>query len=237
MLDFTRTVSEIARACEPPDGLFQPNERSALLIEEIRANRHRIRGARALEIGCGSGVALAALAGAGARAVCGVDIDRAAVRASARTMDAAGCAGIAELWQGDLWAPVWGRGFDVIVADLPQFPCGPSPGHSSDQDATDPGPYGRDVLDRFLDGLAIHLAPSGFALVAHAGFVDMARTAATIRAAGLGLCVGATTMVPAPARALRAMPDAIAASAFGRSVHFYGQHAFMDMHVLEIGRC
>jgi release factor glutamine methyltransferase len=64
------------QTCPPA---LRPTEYTAALLRQLQLNRSAVEGARVLEIGCGSGVLLAALARFGARSVCGVDIERDAV--------------------------------------------------------------------------------------------------------------------------------------------------------------
>ena len=54
---------------------LRPSEYTAALIQALQARRATVSGARALEIGSGSGVVLAALAELGAASLCGVDIE------------------------------------------------------------------------------------------------------------------------------------------------------------------
>ncbi len=74
---------------------------------------------RWLEVGTGSGVVACALARAGARVVA-TDIDGAAVR-NARLNVALGHLDV-DVVEGDLFAPVEGQRFDVVVANLPFWP-------------------------------------------------------------------------------------------------------------------
>ena len=74
-----------------------------MLIQQIRLYGSDIKGKTTLEIGCGSGVVLAALAREGAKRVCGVDIEAGAISASAQTLSDAGYLDIAELHHGDMW--------------------------------------------------------------------------------------------------------------------------------------
>ncbi|GDX82720.1 hypothetical protein LBMAG42_45310 [Deltaproteobacteria bacterium] len=76
-------------------------------------------GERWLEIGTGSGVVACALARAEAR-VTASDIDPAAVR-NAR-LNAALTGVMVDVREGDLFAPVAGERFDVVVANLPFWP-------------------------------------------------------------------------------------------------------------------
>jgi methylase of polypeptide subunit release factors len=82
--------------------LFRPSEYTAMLIQQIRAYGSAIKGKTTLEIGCGGGVVLAALAREGAARVCGVDIEADAISISSQTLTDAGYLEVSELHHGDM---------------------------------------------------------------------------------------------------------------------------------------
>jgi SAM-dependent methyltransferase len=100
--------------------VLRPSEYTAALIEALTGMRRFVQDAAVLEIGCGSGVVLAALAGLGAASLCGVDREDQAIRTAEILLESVGAE--AELHCGDLWQPVAGRRFDLVVANLPHFP-------------------------------------------------------------------------------------------------------------------
>src|SRR5262249_33283498 len=108
----------------PPRAL-RPSEYTAALIQAVRVRHAWVCGRHALELGSGSGVVLAAMGALGAASLCGVDIESEAVAHSKLLLDHLGHCAIAELYQGDMWLPVSGRRFDLIVANLPHFPMEP----------------------------------------------------------------------------------------------------------------
>jgi release factor glutamine methyltransferase len=216
-------------------GALRPSEYTAALVQVMRARADWVRGARALEIGPGSGVVLAALGELGARSLCGIDIENKAVAESALLLHALGHGAMLELHRGDMWGPVTTRRFDLIVANLPQFPMAPQAyaGRLSSWSAG--GRDGRDLLDRFLGGLPGHLAPGGRAVITHNGFVDLERTREFIAAIGLSMRVPLTVLVNLPPEKLRLMSPHILLAEEGRSIFRYGPYAFGQMHVIEIG--
>jgi release factor glutamine methyltransferase len=122
------------------------------------------RDCEVLDMGTGSGVC-AVIAARYARRVVAVDINRAAVR----------CAGINALLNnvehridvrhGDLFAPVTGERFDLILFNPPFVKGAP-------RDDRDRAWRSSDVAERFAAGLAAHLKPGGAALVLLSSFGD-----------------------------------------------------------------
>jgi release factor glutamine methyltransferase len=112
-------------------------------------------GTRVLDLGSGSGAAGVLAAKRGAQVVA-VDINPAAVRCSqinALVNDVA-----VDVRQGDLFEPVQGERFDVVLFNPPYYRGVP-------QDGLDHAWRSPDVIERFSAGLADHLTPSGHALL------------------------------------------------------------------------
>jgi methylase of polypeptide subunit release factors len=224
-------ASEAVRAVVPA---LRPSEYTAALLQVLQADRARVRDARVLEIGSGSGVVLAALGALGAGAVCGIDIEQEAVEAGARLLRRLGHA--AELHCGDMWLPVAGRRFDLIVANLPHFPMEPVPVAGRLPTWSSGGADGRWLLDAFLEGLPIHLESDGRAMLTHNAFVGLERSHEIARAHGLSLDVRRTVLVYIPEEKLGRMTPAVLRAEEGRSLHRYGPYTFGEVHVVEIGR-
>jgi len=224
---------------ESPSGIalaaLRPSEYTAALIQVLQAKAGCVRGASVLEIGSGSGVVLAALGKLGAASFCGIDIEEDAITSGMLLLDELGHGKTAEFHQGDMWRPITGRRFDLIVANLPHFPMerGDIPGRLPTWSAG--GADGRRLLDPFLDGLGGHLLPGGRAIITHNAFVDLGRSRETVARAGLGLRVVMTTLVYVPDQKLERMTRSVLAAEDGRSIHRYGPYAFAEMHIVEIG--
>ncbi len=214
--------------------VLRPSEYTAALIKTLFGMRRFVRGADVLEIGSGSGVVLAALAGMGAGAVCGVDIEEAAVRAGEALLRAMGAGALAEFRRGDLWEPVAGRRFDLVVANLPHFPSPACDFSGRLASWSNGGEDGRRLLDPFLGGLARHLAPGGRAVITHNAFVDLARTRRLLAEEGLAARVAHTVMLALPEEKLVRMTEAIRRREEGRSIRSYGPYGFGRMHILDI---
>jgi release factor glutamine methyltransferase len=229
-------VPEADRAlfCSPAAAL-RPSEYTAALIQVLRARAAWIRGADVLEIGCGSGVVLAAAGAFGAASLCGIDIESEAVISSALLLRQLGHGDNVTVHHGDMWLPVAGHRFDLIVANLPHFPMQPHEFAGRRPSWSSGGPTGRGLLDRFLEELGCHLAPSGRAVITHNGFVELARSRAMVEASGLSLRIAATVLVHIAPEKLKLMTQSVLDNEEGRSIHRYGPYAFGEMHIIEIG--
>ncbi|MBK1657727.1 methyltransferase domain-containing protein [Paracraurococcus ruber] len=216
----------------PAPDPWRPSEYTALLIQALTAGPPLPPGASALELGTGSGVVLACLARLGAARLVGTDIEPAAIGRAAALLAGLGCR--ADLLQGDLWAPVAGRRFDLIVANPPQFPTlvprfpGRRPSWSHG------GPDGRRVMDRILRGLAAHLAPGGRAVLLHNAVLGLDATAAMLARDGLALRRIGGSLVPLPPEKRAAMHPRVLADAPEHALRRLGEHLFLAVEVLEI---
>ncbi len=223
------------RLAPTPVPVLRPSEYTAALIDVLRRRASYISGKSALEIGSGSGVILATLGSLDATSLCGVDIEPMAIAASTQLMSALGFGTKVELLCGDLWDPVEGRQFDVVVANLPHFPMrdagisGRLPTWSAG------GADGRRLLDPFLQGLGRHLAPGGRAIITHNGFVGLDRSRAALASTGLGLRVADSGLVYVGDEKLALMTDIVRRTEEGRTLHRFGPYTFADLLIVEIG--
>ncbi len=222
--------SEIDRAMH----LLRPSEYTAALIQALHQMQSHVRGASVLELGTGSGVVLAALGKLGAARLCGVDVEEDALVSSRKLMGMVGLSERCEFCSGDMWAPVEGRRFDLVVANLPHFPTerGDFPGRLVSW--SDGGPDGRRLLDPFLRGLGAHLRPGGRAVITHNAFVDIDRTHEMLAAQGLVARILNTVMLPLPQEKLCRMTHSVRVAEEDRSVHQLGPYVFIEMHLIEI---
>ncbi len=115
---------------------------------------------RVLDLGCGSGTAALLLAKR-ARAVVGADINPRAVALSKINAAINGVTNV-EFRVGDLFAPVAGETFDLIVSQPPFVPRPQGMGASAFLYG---GPRGDELSLTLLGKLAPHLAPNGRALL------------------------------------------------------------------------
>jgi HemK-related putative methylase len=110
-----------------------------------------------LDMGTGSGVCAIAAA-RHARHVVAVDINPIAVRCAQINVLVNSLESAVEVRIGDLFAPVHGRRFDVVLFNPPFF-------RGTPRNDADRAWRSTDVVERFAAGLTAHLTPAGFALV------------------------------------------------------------------------
>lgn len=211
---------------------WRPSEYTAFLLHTLETEaRHLVHGT-VLEIGVGSGAVLATLGALGADRLVGTDIDPDAVTQAATLLGKVGQA--AELLVGDLWTPLAGRRFDLIVANPPQFatiaPAYPGRPPSWSQG----GPDGRSVMDSLLRGLGRHLAPGGHAILAHNAFLGTAATAQLLAEQGLAMRRVASALMPLAPEKRAVMTPAVLDGAGHDAVRRLGKHTFIAADILDI---
>jgi release factor glutamine methyltransferase len=167
-----------------PPGVYRPQGDTELLTQALRDAGIR-PGARVLEVCTGTGaVALAAALGRSPGEVTAVDISARAVWAAWFNARARGLR--VRVLRGDLFAPVEGETFDVILANPPYVVAdGPAPPPHSRTRAWDAGPEGRSLLDRICAGAPAVLSPGGILLMVHSALCGVDRTLGSLRSAGL----------------------------------------------------
>jgi release factor glutamine methyltransferase len=215
-----------------PSDLFTPSVYSAALLRQLR-----LWGpctGRALEIGTGSGVLLAAIASSGARQVVGVDCEPEAVRRTVALLRDQGVRHY-RVHCGELWSPVRDERFDLVVFNPPQMPtCRASSVACRLPSWSHGGRNGREVLEHFLRDLPAHLSPDGRALITHSSFLDWDRTARLLQSLTLQWNVLQTVAVPVPDYKLQAVPRDWIESQMGRTLMSVGPYVFAEFHVVEV---
>jgi len=168
---------------------FRPSEYTGLLMHALKLRAIEYGRGKGLDMGTGSGALLATMGLLGVQQLYGVDIDPEALVASRDMLDTLDLLDRAHLLQGSLWEPVGEQRFDVIVANLPNFPATrPSdPEHSRFWSMG--GADGRQWMDPFLAGLRAHLDDSGVAFITHNSFIGLAETQAMLQRVGLSVHV------------------------------------------------
>jgi HemK-related putative methylase len=137
--------------------LFRTGEILARTVAASPLAAPRSAGARALDLGTGSGLGAVFAARRGFRVVA-TDLNPEAVRCARINALLNRLEERIEAREGDLFAPVAGETFDLILFNPPFFRGAPA-------GRLDLAWRGTDVLERFAAGLASALAPGGTALL------------------------------------------------------------------------
>ncbi|ELS58610.1 HemK2/MTQ2 family protein methyltransferase [Streptomyces viridochromogenes] len=176
-----------------PPGVYAPQEDTDLLVGALLDEPLR-RGADVLDVGTGSGALAIEAARRGTR-VTAVDVSWRAV-----------CTARLNTWlarlpvrirHGNLFTPVRGQSFDLILANPPYVPA-PDARRAPHGAARswDAGRDGRLVLDRICREAPALLRPGGVLLVVHSGLSCPGRTLASLREAGLKASVTRRRLIP-----------------------------------------
>jgi release factor glutamine methyltransferase len=155
----------------------------ARLLASLVAERRLAADADVLEVFTGSGALAVAAALSGARSVTAVDISRRAlltVRVNARRNGAR-----VRALRGDLFGPVAGETFDLILANPPYFPAGGTLPTRGPARAWEGGFDGRALVDRLCEEAPRHLRPGGTLLVVHNAMTGERQTRERLEAGGL----------------------------------------------------
>ena len=163
-------------------GVFRPRSDAWMLVEALRSEA---AGAdAALDVFTGSGLLAIAAARAGAREVTAVDVSRraiACVRLGARLNGVR-----IRALRGDLFGPLAGERFDLIVANPPYVPSEQDalPRHGAER-AWEAGRAGRALLDRLCLEAPAHLGPGGVLLLVQSSISGVDATLTGLGGAGL----------------------------------------------------
>lgn len=149
-------------------GVFKPHSDSWMLADELR-REPVLEGAQVLDVCTGSGVLAITAGQLGARSVTAVDVSRRAVLAARINARLNGVC--LRAVKGNLFSPVQGRRFDLILSNPPYLPSAsnetPRRGASR---AWEGGFRGRLMIDRLCAEAAHHLTPGGVLLLVHSSF-------------------------------------------------------------------
>jgi release factor glutamine methyltransferase len=167
-------------------GVYAPQEDTELLCDAL-TDEPLAAGAAVLDVCTGTGALALAAARRGAR-VTAVDVSWRAV-CTAR-VNAARAQVPLRVRHGNLFTPVPGETFDLILANPPYVPApgGPRRPRGAAR-AWDAGHDGRLLLDRICRQAPARLRPGGVLLLVQSAFSDPEGTIGQLRAAGLKTAV------------------------------------------------
>jgi release factor glutamine methyltransferase len=174
--------------------VYRAQSDTELLIEVTRDGGFA-RGRDVLDVGTGSGALALAAARSGAATVTAVDLSVRSVLTTWLNSRLHGAR--VTVHRGDLFEPVAGRRFGLVVANPPYVPAASArlPRHAIGR-CWDAGPDGRALLDRICAGVPHVLAPGGDVLLVHSAVCDVDLTLAALGRAGLVPRVVTTATVP-----------------------------------------
>jgi release factor glutamine methyltransferase len=177
-----------------PPGVYRAETDTELLAGVMRQGDFA-RGRDVLDVGTGGGALAVAAAQAGARSVTAVDLSLRSVAATWVNSLLAGER--VHVRRGDLFAPVAGRRFGLVLSNPPYVPAATDalPRHRKAR-CWDAGPDGRALLDRICAGVPDVLTPDGTVLLVHSAVCDTDGTLE--RCAVLGSPPGNSPASPSP---------------------------------------
>lgn len=191
-----------------PPGVYRVDRDSTLLAEVLarpgrgteaggagRVGRTRADGRHVLDVGTGTGVLTLAAARAGARSVSAVDLSWRSTLATWLNCRLRGVP--VTVRRGNLFEPVRGRRFDLVVANPPYVPTDAlvPPRHRIGR-CWDAGPDGRLLVDRICAEVPEVLADGGTLLLLQSAVCGEAETLSRLAAAGLDARVVARAVLP-----------------------------------------
>ncbi|MFD8155230.1 HemK2/MTQ2 family protein methyltransferase [Streptomyces sp. NPDC001046] len=169
-----------------PPGVYAPQEDTELLAGAL-SDEPLPPGAEVLDVGTGTGALALEAARRGGR-VTAVDVSWSAVWAARLNARLAGLT--VRIRHGNLFEPVRGQTFDLILANPPYVPA--PDGRRAPRGAArawDAGGDGRLVVDRICREAPALLRPGGVLLLVQSALADPELTVAQLRAAGLKAAV------------------------------------------------
>lgn len=163
-------------------GVFNPalHFTSAFLVKYLRRPGAVARGSMVLDLGTGTGIAAIAAAQAGAGRVVATDINPDAARCAGSNVRRYRLHEVVEVRLGDLFEPVRGEHFDLIISNPPYFRGSP---HTLAEHAYMGGAH-YEWIDRFAAQALTYLTAGGSAMIVLGNAADVPAILARIKAAG-----------------------------------------------------
>ncbi len=168
------------KAFKVAENVYEPAEDTFLLADNLGARK----GERVLEFGTGCGLLAILAARAGAQVVA-TDINPAALECARANAVTHGVADNIDFRLGDLFEPVAGERFDLVIFNPPYLPVEPDEALNGPLDrAWEAGPDGRVIIDRFLRELPNYLTPNGRALFVQSSLANISKTIQMLKTNG-----------------------------------------------------
>lgn len=166
-----------------PPGVYRAEGDTQMLTDVMRRGGFAL-GHDVLDVGTGSGALAVAAGRAGAGSVTAVDLSRRSVAITWLNGRLHGTR--VSVHRGDLFAPVAGRRFGLVVANPPYVPAETAalPRYRKAR-CWDAGEDGRALLDRICAGVGGVLAEDGHVLLVHSAVCGTDRTLEALERAGL----------------------------------------------------
>jgi release factor glutamine methyltransferase len=166
--------------------VYEPAEDTFLLAENLQVERRD----RVLEIGTGAGI-VAITVSRKCRTVVATDINPHAIKCATHNIINNKTYNV-ELKEGNLFEPVSGEKFDLILFNTPYLPTSDDERVDDELEAAwDGGADGREVIDRFIDELTDYLNPEGRVQLVQSSLSDIDKTLDKLEKIGLDASVTA----------------------------------------------
>jgi len=162
-------------------GVYEPAEDTFLLADNLNVHPHE----QVLELGTGCGLLAILAAEAGARVVA-TDVNQAAIECARANAVTHGVVNRIDFRLGDLFEPVAGERFDLVIFNPPYLPVCPGEALGTPLDkAWEAGADGRAVIDPFSNNLSNHLTKAGQGLFVQSSLSNLSKTLKVLREKGL----------------------------------------------------
>jgi release factor glutamine methyltransferase len=192
-------VIDPSAAIRIPEGVYAPQQDSALLIDALCATG-RVPGSRVADLCSGSGVVALAAAARGAASVEAFEMSSRAVTCARANAAVAGMN--VTVHRGSWSRAIEFDPYDVVTCNPPYVPFdegaddAPIPAEAGPEGAWNAGRDGRQVLDPLCERAPELLADGGTILIVQSEFADVDRTVTGLRASGLDARVVAEQWIP-----------------------------------------
>ncbi|MCW4046284.1 MAG: class I SAM-dependent methyltransferase [Candidatus Bathyarchaeota archaeon] len=174
------------------ENVYEPAEDSFLFAENLAVDE----GDWVLDMGTGCGI-LGILAAARARVVVAVDVNPYAVRCARDNAEVNNVRGNIDFVRSDLFTGFSEAAkFDVVLFNAPYLPTEPNEGASWLERSWAGGPAGRQIIDRFIDEVPVHLKRRGRILLMQSTLAGVDETVHRLAEHGLETSVVAEQGLP-----------------------------------------